>query len=1320
MEPIAIIGIACRFPGADGPAAFWRLLCDGRDVTREVPPGRWDADALYDPDPAAPGKAVTRRGGFLDAVDLFDPLFFRISPREAVRMDPQQRLVLELAWEALEDAGLVPARLRGSRTGVFLGFGVPEYHLAQYAVPEQIDGYTSTGCVPCILSNRVSYVFDFRGPSLSLDTACSSSLVAAHLACRSLDRRECDLALAGGVSLMVSPVTTVGYSKLQALAPDGRCKTFDARANGYARGEGAGLVVLKPLEAALADGDEVYAVLRGGAVNQDGRTNGLTAPNRFSQEDVLRRAYADAGVSPGAVGYVEAHGTGTLLGDPIEAKALGAVLARDRPPGRPCAIGSVKTNFGHLEAAAGAASLIKVALALRHRLIPPSLHFQTPNPHIPFRDLPLRVQQGLGPWPDGPAWAGVSAFGFGGTNAHLVLGEVPGQAQRAGGSESVPEGALVGVPPIGGWGREEPPKGGTPTGLLPLSAHSPEALRAVARSYRNFLAGRAAGFGQVCACVARHRSHHDHRLGVVADGTAAAIEALDAFLEGRPAGGVAAGCRPRQRLPRVAFLFTGQGSQYVGMGRRLYQAQPVFRRALEFCDEVLRPLLGRSLLSVLYPEGEESSLHETAFTQPALFALGYALARQWEAWGVRPDVVLGHSLGEYAAACAAGILSPEGALRLVAERARLMQELPTGGAMASVFATPERVGAAARPHGERLALAAVNGPEHVVLSGEGAAVEAVLRALVAEGVAAQRLTVSHAFHSPLIDPALGPLEEAARRVPHAPPQIGFVSNLSGGLVEGGEVDAAYWRRHARGPVEFAAGVRTLHALGVEVFVEVGPHPVLTGMARECLPAGAGAWLPSLRRGHDDGRQMLDSLGELYARGFEVSWEAVYPGAPRRLFLPAYPFQRERYWWTPAAGGDAPGEAAGPAPAPAATAAPPCNGRPNAAHPLLGERLRTAVPIYQSRLGPGVPEWLDGHRVCGLTVVPGAAWLEMALAAARAEQPSGAVGLRDVEFARLLPLAPGRARALQIVLTPAGPGTTAFEIHSQPEDAAAAWTLHARGRVVAGERLLASSPLSDLRFRLRESVGPDAFYEGLAGRGFAYGRAFRCVEELWRRDGEALGRLRLPGGPGAHAGAWAVHPALVAAAFPLVAAALPAGLLNASEGTAFVPAGLSALCLHRGPGAGCWAHALLRHAEAGRLEADLRLFAEGGAVALEIAGLRLEALAAKSPPPEAGDASPAAAALDRGAVLAAAAPDRHGLVQSYLHKHLAEALGLAEPRLDVTAPLHHFGLDSLTLFRLSTRLERDLGVQVRMADLAAGPSVAALAAAVLEKMTRPEI
>jgi len=876
-EPIAVIGMGCRFPGgARGPEAFWRMLCEGVDAISEVPRDRWDVDAFYDADPAAPGKMSTRFGGFVEEVDRFDAEFFGVAPREAQHMDPQQRLLLEVAWEALEHAGQSPDRLHGSRTGVFVGISGVDYYSELIGAGNSavFDAYLATGSAHSVASGRISYVLGLHGPCLSVDTACSSSLVAVHLACLSLRTGGCGMALAGGVNLILCPDTTITLSKARMMAPDGRCKAFDAAGDGFVRSDGCGVLVLKRLSDAVAAGDTVLAVIRGTAVNQDGRSSGLTAPNGPAQEDVIRQALADAGIEPHRVGYVETHGTGTSLGDPIEVRALGSVLAKGRPAGERLVLGSVKTNLGHLEAAAGAAGLIKLVLSVQHGVIPPHLHLKTPSPHIPWDELPLEVAKERRPWTpsEGPRVGGVSSFGFSGTNAHVLVEQA-----------SPP-------PPA----RPEVER---PLHVLTLSAKSDAALGELASRFEGRLReDPGASLADVCFTAAAGRSHFPHRLAVVCSSTSEAAEALARRSEQPAPRGLVAGRAPASGAPEVVFLFTGQGSQYVGMGRQLYETQPTFRKALQRCDELLRPHLERPLLSVLYPGGEASPLDETAFTQPALFALEWALAELWRSWGIEPAAALGHSVGEYVAACMAGVFSLEDGLRLVAERGRLMQSLPRGGGMAAVMAGEARVEAALAGFAPNVQVAAVNGPENVVISGDGAALRAVVERLAADGVKSQALTVSHAFHSQLMDPILEAFERTASAVAYAPPQIGVVSNVTGRLAAAGEmIHAGYWGRHVRAPVRFQAGMEALAEKGYSVFLEVGPHPTLLAMGRRCVKDGL--WLPSLRKGRDEWPQLLESLSSLYVHGVDfdgAGFDRDYPR--RRVALPTYPFQRSRYWF----------------------------------------------------------------------------------------------------------------------------------------------------------------------------------------------------------------------------------------------------------------------------------------------------------------------------------------------------------------------------------------------------------------------------------------
>ena len=979
-EAIAIIGVGCRFPGSKDAREFWNLLRDGVDAIREVPAARFSLSDFYDPDQAAPGKIATRWGGFIDDIDRFDTHFFGISPREAARMDPQQRILLEVAWEALEDAGQVRDRLSGAPVGVFIGISNNDYGRIQFNDLARIDAYAGTGNALSIAANRISYVFDFRGPSIALDTACSSSLVAVHQACASLRSGESTLALAGGVNLILSPAITINFTKAGAMAPDGRCKAFDARANGYVRSEGAGVVVLKPLSRALADRDPIYAVIRGSAVNQDGRSNGLMAPNPHAQEAVLREAYRRAEVSPGDVQYVEAHGTGTLLGDPIEAKALGAVLALDRPDGRPCLLGSVKTNLGHLEAAAGIAGLIKVALAMRHRELPASLHFEEPNPHIPFDRLPLRVNTALVPWPAPPdtaMLAGVSSFGFGGTNAHLVL-QGPPQPDA---------GAPVGA-------RENGNRDTASTCLLPLSARSAPALKSLAQSYRDHLLSPelTAAPRDICYAAGARRSHHEYRLAATGNSAAELAGGLEAFLSGEIRPGLSCGRKLSDRQRKLVFVFPGQGSQWFGMGQTLLRTEPVFREAIERCDSAMRPYGDWSLLEELsIADAARSRLNEVDVLQPALFAIQVALAALWRSWGIEPHAVVGHSMGEVAAAHVAGALSLEDAVRVICSRSRLVKPAIGRGAMAAVDLSVADAQRAIAGCEDRVSIAVSNGPTSTVLSGDPAALEAIVSRLLSQDVFGRMIKVDFAAHSPQMEPLRADLERALEGLRPRPASVPIYSTVTGRLVDGLSFDPLYWSNNLRQPVLFSTAVEQLLKDGHDIFLEVSPHPILLGSIQQQFGhAGVeGAVLPSLRREEEEGKVLAGSLGALYTLGYPLDWSRIYPDGGRCVQLPSYPWDRERCWMDPPAPGDVAAQSASQYVS--------RDGDGPAKHPLLGRHFKSAqteTHFWESDLDRSAHSYLDDHRVEGVAVLPAALYLAMALAAAAEAFPSQSVALES--------------------------------------------------------------------------------------------------------------------------------------------------------------------------------------------------------------------------------------------------------------------------------------------------------------------------------------
>jgi natural product biosynthesis luciferase-like monooxygenase protein len=993
-EPVAVVGLGCRFPaGVVDAESFWAVLRGGIDAVREVPADRWDIDSLYDADPDAPGKVSTRHGAFLDRVDCFDAELFGISPVEAASMDPQQRLLLEVAWEALENAGISPEGLRGSATGVFVGMMYQDYLARQLRETgiDSIGPYLGTGSTFSAAAGRLSYVLGLQGPSIAIDTACSSSLVSLHLACQSLRSRECDLALAGGANVMLTPEATINLSKARMMSPTGRCRTFDASADGYIRGEGCGLVVLKRLSQARQDGDRILGLIRGSAVNQDGRSNGLTAPNGSAQRTLLREALKAAQASPEDIGYVECHGTGTPLGDPIEVGAILDVHGR-RPADKPLAIGSVKTNFGHLESAAGICGFIKALLVLRHREVPPHLHLKTLNPHIKLDGQPVVIPTEPTPWfRQGQRLAAVSSFGFVGTNAHVILegweeAPVDGADDSAGGPQ-----------------------------VLTLSAAGEPALRELAGRYAARLAEPGVKLAALCRSAHQGRAHLRHRLAVVADGADSMRLAL-AQPENHP-GQVFQGIARPEQPARPVFLFTGQGSQYPGAGRGLYQTLPVFRAALDRCEALLRPHLERPLLAVLFagPDTADARLlDETRYTQPALFALGYALFEQWRAFGVEPSALLGHSVGEYTAACAAGVFSLEDAIRLIAARSRLMQALPAGGGMVAVFAPLAWAEEAVAAHPRRLSIAAVNAPTEVVLSGALAELRQVLAQARQQGIHTSELAVSHAFHSPLMRPMLEAFRAELDRVAFQRPQWPLLSNLTGGPVGEDMGSPAYWLDHIVSPVQFQRSLEALKGGRENALLEIGPRPLLAALARRVL-GDAVVGVPSLRKGEDEAGQIAKAAASLYAQGVAIDWAAFDgPGQYARQSLPTYPFQRERHWIKPAD-------------------TRPASRRP-AGH-LLGDKLPQAAHqpdthVWRVDAGRERRGYLWEHSLMGNFVWPISAQMELALAAAREALGLERCAITAFDFLQILYSLDPAMQQVQAVLVKTGEASAEFNLYSR--------------------------------------------------------------------------------------------------------------------------------------------------------------------------------------------------------------------------------------------------------------------------------------------------
>ncbi|WP_448265465.1 SDR family NAD(P)-dependent oxidoreductase [Nostoc sp. DSM 114159] len=1206
QSDIAVIGMSCRFPGANNIDEFWQNLCNGVESIsffsdEEIIKAGVDPALVKNPH-------YVKAKPILSDVESFDADFFGYSTKEAELLDPQQRLLLECAWESLETAGYNPLTYNGA-IGIYAGAVMNTYLLNNvYPNRHQLDindnlqvaTIDSMGGLQMMVANdkdylttRISYKLNLTGPSVNVQTACSTSLVAIHMACASLLSGESDMVLAGGVSVNAPQKIGHLYQEGMIVTPDGHCRAFDAKAQGTIFGSGVGLVVLKRLEDAIADGDNIYAVVKGSAVNNDGGTKvGYMAPNGDGQAAVVTEAMAMAGIDAETISYVEAHGTGTPLGDPIEIGGLTQAFRASTQSKNFCGIGSVKTNVGHLQIASGVVGFIKTVLSLYHQKIPPSLHFEQPNPQLDLPNTPFYVNTTLQDWhtQDYPRRAGVNSLGIGGTNAHVILEEAPSGKSRGAGEQVVTERSRSGSRGAGEQVVTERSRSGSrgaeerPYHLLALSGKTLNALDELRHRYREFLISNSGvSIADVCYTANTGREHFNHRLAIVADSREELVEKLADLTPSKS-------FQSNNKPTKIAFLFTGQGSQYINMGRKLYETQPIFRQTLEQCDEILRPLLEHSLLEVLYPsQGLEDLLDQTAYTQPALFAIEYALYQLWKSWGIEPDVVMGHSVGEYVAATVAGVFSLEDGLKLIAHRGRLMQQLPSGGEMVSLMASEARVREVIAAYNQRVAIAAINGPESVVISGTREDINAVCQQLEAQGIKTKRLQVSHAFHSPLMTPMLADFEAIANQVTYNQSQIPLVSNITGELAGDRITTPQYWVNHIRQTVRFADSMQTLRTLGCEVFLEIGPKPILLGMGRQCLPDGEGLWLPSLREGIPEWQQLLSSLGELYVAGSKVNWSGFEQDYPRRkVALPTYPFQRQRYWLEHT---------------------PPRHQQqqPAKLHPLLDKKLQLPLSkeiLFESEFSTQTLPFLTEHQVYNQVIVPGACHLSLLLGAAKLTFASESCLLENIVFPQALPIPEGKARTVQLVLSFEGSGASfqliGFDTVPNGSTQISEWLVHATGKISSGVNTTPETvSLQEIQTRCTQQIAAKEIYQSWQKRQIQLGASFQWLDSVWWKEKEALAKLKWLSEVESLED-YQLYPGLLDSCLQLTS-------IFFSDDETFVPFAIESFEFYQRPQSQqLWCHAVQRQLESSqsdKLLADIRLFDTHGQLIADIKGLQ---------------------------------------------------------------------------------------------------------------------
>ena len=1164
-EPIAIIGVGCRFPEEINDAeTFWKFLSEGKDAITEIPSDRWNVDKFYAEQPGIQGKYYSRHGGFIREIHAFDAGFFGISPREAKQMDPHQKILLEVAWQAIEDAGLIVDRKKSINAGIFVGISNQDYGKVCQNLweLEKLKTHHATGISFCIAANRISYVLNLVGPSFALDTACSSSLVAVHLACSSLRNGECEFALAGGANVILNPETYVSFCNLSMLSPDGRCYAFDARANGFVRSEGAGLVVLMPLSKAVREGHEIYAVIRETGINQDGNTSGITVPNRLAQEKLMRQVYRDSGIDPGQVSFIEAHGTGTAIGDPVEAKALGKIIGSKRPPNRPSYLGSVKTNIGHLESAAGIAGLIKAALVLKHKKIPQNLHYTKPNPKINFRKIHLKVPEALIDWPmDYPRYAAVNSFGFGGTNAHIVLSPAPEKNELESRSVKIKE---------------------RRTEIFCLSAHDRDSLRAYAGrchdSLKNGLWKKGGTLNDICGRSWKNRVHQDDRLCVTIDSRTELKERLTTFQRGETATGMSSG----QILPRnkrkIVFVFSGQGPQWWAMGRELLASEPVFRQTIMRCHELLSPYSEWSLLEELQANEKSSRLHITSIAQPAIIALQVALIELWKTWGIKPDAVVGHSVGEVTAAYAAGVLTLKDALWVIYQRGRCMEKSGLlAGKMLAVSLSQMDIQPYVKGYEGKVHVGAINSPESVTLSGDSGPIEEIGRKLASDNIFSRSLKTGYAFHSHHMEGLRSELMDSLKGLQIQAPKLPIYSTVRGGLAEAKDFLPRYWWKNVREQVKFAHAIDELIREKYGIFIELSPHPVLLSAITENLiqHEHQAVVLPSLRRNQAEQFTMLSSLGRFHTSGVTVNWKALYTHPSYSARFPIYAWARDCSWQQSEQMKDF------------------LFGSKE--HPLLGTRLLDPSISWKTQINDVMIPFLRDHKIHGHVLLPSTVYIELALTLAKEHMKYKFPVLTNINLVKAAFVPEYKNLKLK---TSYDLEELSFKIHSQEENDQNAWNLNVYGTILPPQKTKRKSVSPDeIRKRFRERWNQEQCYDKFNNVGIDYGLSFRGITTLHLGEKEALAEISIPESVKGDLKEYQFHPVVMDMCLQAIR-----GIIY--KEITWIPIYFRRIQLYKAPAVHMWSY--VHDVKIGKenLEASITILDNKGGVIAEIQGILL--------------------------------------------------------------------------------------------------------------------